>query len=131
VHTNRIPDLSKILFSEGEGRTRISLEASTMGQDLMVCIFNHAPHIGAVAVAEYDFEHQRASVSVVTRLGHKDDALAQTAAHEISKSILKPVCVIAGVHLDDITLVEINIIQKNTRILVKRFLKELKLTKIE
>jgi gallate decarboxylase subunit D len=114
----------KIVLSEGQGRTRISLEASAIGRDLIICIYNDSPHIGAVAVGEYDFEHQRASVSVMTRLGHKDDALAQSCAHDISRSTHKPVCVIAGVHLDDIKLDEIKLIQSNTHLLVERFLSQ-------
>jgi hypothetical protein len=114
----------KFLISEGQDRTRVSLEASAIGPDLIIRIYNDSPHMGAVAVGEYDFEHQRASVSVLTRLGHKDDALAQSCAHDISRSTHKPVCVIAGVHLDDITLDEIKLIQSNTRLVVERFLNQ-------
>ena len=115
--------MAAIKLTEGQGRTRVSLEASTIGQDLIICIYNDNPHMGAVAVGEYDFEHQRASVSVLTRLGHKEDALAQTSAHDISKYTKKPCCVVAGVHLDDITLDEIKVIQTNAGLLVKELLK--------
>ncbi|MDP2932103.1 MAG: hypothetical protein Q8O05_06385, partial [Chloroflexota bacterium] len=69
----------------GEGRTRISLSAYRMGADLVVFIYNDYAHIGAVAVAEYDHKEGRASCSLITRLGHKDDAVAQKAAYLISK----------------------------------------------
>jgi hypothetical protein len=108
-------------LSQGEGRTQVILEADHLGNDLAVCIINSAAHIGAVAVGEYDFEHARASVSVVTRLGHKDDALAQKAAYLISKTTHKPVCVIAGVHLENITQEEITTILQNTTILLEIF----------
>jgi len=81
----------------------------------VVRIYNKNAHIGAVAMADYDHEHERASVSVITRLGHKDDALAGEAAYLLSKSIRRPVCVIAGVHLDNITGEEIDEILANTR----------------
>ena len=109
-------------LTKGEGRTRVNLLASDMGDDLVVSIYNENAHIGAVAVGEYDFEHQRASVSVVTRLGHKDDAIAQQAAHSISKSTRKPVCVIAGVHLDNITQEEIDKILENAMSVVEEFI---------
>jgi anaerobic glycerol-3-phosphate dehydrogenase len=70
---------------------------------------------GAVAMGDYDYGHQRGSVSLITRLGHKDDALAREAAYLLSKSTRRPVCVIAGVHLDDITGEEIDEILANTR----------------
>jgi hypothetical protein len=89
-----------------------------MGSDLVVRIYNQDAHIGAVAIGDYDYEHERASVSLITRLGHKDDALAREAAYSLSKSIKKPVCVIAGVHLDNITREEIDKILANTKIAI-------------
>ena len=114
--------MNAVTLTEGEGRSKVSFKAEHFGGDIIVCIFNGNPHIGAVAVGEFDFTHQRASVSILTRLGHKDDALAQSAAHDISKSTQQPVCVIAGVHLDEVTLDEIKLIQENTRRLIARFL---------
>jgi len=102
-------------LTEGEGRTRVNVSVNSMGSDLVVRIYNQNAHIGAVAVGDYDYEHERASVSVITRLGHKDDALAREAAYLLSKSIRRSVCVIAGVHLDNITGEEIDEILANTK----------------
>jgi hypothetical protein len=102
-------------LSRGEGRARVNVTVNSMGSDLVVRIYNQNAHIGAVAIGEYDCEHARASVSVITRLGHKDDALAGEAAYLLSRSIRGPVCVIAGVHLDDITREEIDKILANAR----------------
>ena len=103
-------------LAKGEGRARINVTVDSMGSDLVVRICNQGAHVGAVALGDYDHEHDRASVSVVTRLGHKDDALAKEAAHLLSKSMRRPVCVIAGVHLDNITGAEIDEILANTRL---------------
>jgi len=100
---------------KGEGRARVNVTVDSMGSDLVVRIYNQEPHIGAVAVGDYDHEQERASVSVVTRLGHKDDTLAKEAAYLLSKSTRRPVCVIAGVHLDNITAEEIDRIVANTK----------------
>jgi hypothetical protein len=105
-------------LTKGKGRARVHVTADGMGSDLVVRIYNQDAHIGAVAVGEYDYEHERASVSVITRLGHKDDALAGEAAYLLSKSIRRPVCVIAGVHVDNITSGEIDKILANTRIAI-------------
>jgi gallate decarboxylase subunit D len=110
---------------KGQGRHEVHLQAVDMGNDLVVRIFNAAAHIGAVAVGEYDFEHQRASVSVIARLGHKDDAIAQKAAYLISKSSRKPVCVIAGVHLDEIKIEDIRDLQENAFQATEEFIKYL------
>ena len=107
----------------GEGRTAVSLRADALGDNLVVLIYNENAHIGAVAVGEWDEKEQRASVSVHTRLGHKDDAIAQKAAYTISKSIKKPVCVIAGVHVENITAEEINRVLDNSDAAVEKFLR--------
>ena len=102
-------------LTKGEGRARVKVTANSMGNDLVVRIYNQNAHIGAVAIGDYDYERERASVSIITRLGHKDDALAREAAYLLSKSVKKPVCVIAGVHLDNITEEEIDEIMANTK----------------
>ena len=115
--------MGKYELSRGEGRTRVNLAASDMGADLVVSIYNEKAHLGAVAIGEYDHKSERASVSVITRLGHKDDAVAQKAAYLISKATKKPVCVIAGIHLDNISGAEIDKILENSGKAVEEFIK--------
>jgi len=117
--------MDKYQLTKGEGRTKVTLSAHYMGSHLIVCIYNENAHIGAVAVGEYDHNEKRASTSVITRLGHKDDAVAQTAAHSISKFTKSPVCVISGIHLDNITDEEIDKILQNTSSLVDEFISRL------
>jgi hypothetical protein len=109
-------------LTKGEGRARVNVTVNSMGSDLVVRIYNQNAHIGAVAIGDYDYEHERASVSVITRLGHKDDTLAGEAAYLLSKSIRRPVCVIAGVHLDNITREEIEEILANTKIAISEII---------
>jgi len=110
-------------LTKGEGRTEVNFSACFMGNDLIVCIYNGKAHIGAVAVGEYDHVEGRTSISVITRLGHKDDVIARKAAYLISRHIKGPSCVIAGVHLNGITEEEIQKLLENTDSLVKNFLK--------
>jgi hypothetical protein len=112
-------------ITKGQGRTRISLYAQGFGEGVVVLIYNENAHIGAVALGEYDDRENRASTSVVTRLGHKDDKIAQQAAYLISKHTKKPSCVIAGVHLDDITPEEIDKFLENADLLVRDLLRRL------
>ena len=109
-------------LTKGEGRARVNVTVNSMGSDLVVRIYNQNAHIGAVAIGDYDHEHERASVSVITRLGHKDDALAREAARLLSKSTRSPVCVIAGVHLDNITTEEIDAILANTKTVISEII---------
>ena len=114
--------MNKYELTKGEGRTKVSLSAYYLGSDLVACLYNENAHVGAVAVAEYDHKEQRVSTSVITRLGHKDDSVAQKAAHSISKHTRKPVCVIAGIHIDNITGEEIDQILENASGLIDEFL---------
>jgi len=114
--------MGDLILSAGTGRTRVTLKASSLGNDIVVHITNESAHIGAVAVGEYDFANSRASVSTITRLGHKDDVIAYQAAYNISKTTHKPVCVIAGIHLDNITKEEIPTITHNAAECVKAYL---------
>jgi gallate decarboxylase subunit D len=111
------------IITEGRGRTKISFRAFPLGTDLVVHIFNDAAHIGAVALAEYDFKNKRSSVSVLTRLGHKDDAIAQQAAHAICKATQMTTCVAAGVHLDAISQEEISTLVQNAKAAVEKYLR--------
>jgi gallate decarboxylase subunit D len=112
-------ELVDLKLTRGEGRTEVRLNAQNLGPDLVVRLFNASPHIGAVAIAEYAAEHDRVSVSVLTRLGHKDDVIAQKAAYAISHFTHHPVCVIAGIHLDDITGAEIDQLVDNSSKIVE------------
>jgi hypothetical protein len=116
--------MKSVLLSEGSGRTKVSLSSQSMGRDLIVCIFNECGHLGAVAVADFCHAQNRASTSVITRFGHKDDSIAYSAAHKLCKRLKEPVCAIAGVHLDDITKEEIAQIIQNCDKLVDRFMEE-------
>ena len=108
--------------SRGRGRTRVNLFAHYLGSNLVVCIHNENAHLGAVAVGEYDHEEGRASSSVITLRGHRDDEVAKKQAHVIARHTQKPVCVIAGIHLDDITLDEIAKILGEVDKMVEEFL---------
>jgi gallate decarboxylase subunit D len=109
-------------LNKGTGRTAIFLSVQTIGTDLLVSLFNAQAHIGAVAVAEFSAAENRASTSIITRLGHKDDHIARSAAHKLCKHLRKPVCVIAGIHLDNITQEEIEQIVQNCAAAVDEFL---------
>jgi len=112
-----------MLLHKGTGRTAISLSIETIGTDLLVNLFNSQAHIGAVAVAEFSAAENRASTSIITRFGHKDDQIAGAAAHALCKHLRKPVCVIAGIHLDNITQEEIELIVQNCNAAVDEFIK--------
>ncbi|MEJ2245342.1 MAG: hypothetical protein P8Y80_04515 [Acidobacteriota bacterium] len=109
----------------GVGRTKVSLSALLIGDDLLVRLSNRREHIGAVALSEYNYGEKRASTSVLTRFGHRDDTIASMAAYEICRRFKGPVCAIAGIHVDNITKEEIEQIVKNCRTLIDRYIQTL------
>ena len=111
--------------SQGRERTRVYLQANYIGESLVVYIYNENAHLGAVAVGEYDHEEGRASSSVITLRGHRDDEVAKKQAHVIARHTRKPVCVIAGIHLDDITIEEITATLDEVDKMVLRLLKRI------
>lgn len=111
--------MKSLTLTEGSGRTGVTLMIDPIGDDLVVRIFNERGHLGAVALAEYSHAEGRTSTSVITRLGHKDDRVAAEVAHDLSSHFRKPVCVVAGIHLDNITLAEIDEILENCRKLAR------------
>ena len=117
--------MKEFRLSRGKGRTKIELFAYYLGNDLIVCIGNKNAHLGAVAIGEYDHKEGRASSSVITRLGHRDDEIAKREAHFIAKHTKKPVCVITGVHLNNITKEEIDEILNQADSLIAELLNEL------
>jgi hypothetical protein len=117
--------MKPILLSAGKGRTKISLSTHWIGEDLIVFLFNKQGHIGAVAVADYSRAENRASTSIITRLGHKDDPIAYAAAYKLSKRLQQPICAIAGIHVDDITEEEISEIVRNCETLVDKLSRKL------
>jgi gallate decarboxylase subunit D len=112
-------EIVDLKLTRGEGRTRVCLDAQFLGPDLVVYLFNEGAHIGAVAIGEYAAEYDRVSVSILTRLGHKDDIIAQRSAHAISHFTHRPVCVVAGVHLENISRTEIEQLVENSAKIVE------------
>jgi len=116
-------DTKTNLMHEGRGRTKIILSAQKIGEDLLVRLFNEQEHVGAVAVAEYNPKEKRASTSVLTCFGHKEDRIAYAAAYKICRRLQKTVCAVAGIHLDIITEEEIEQITANCDILIDHYVK--------
>ena len=112
-------------LSAGENRCRVYLTWCYTGPDLTVRLFNEGAHVGAVALGQFDRVSGRASVSTITVPGHRDDIVAAEAAKLLAEATRRPVCVAAGIHLEDIKGEEILLIVKNCQLLVGLLLRQL------
>ena len=109
----------------GEGRCKLHLSALMMGEDYVINLYGEGPHVGAVGVGNYDQNSNRASSSVITLSGHRDDRIAKECAERISKKMKRSTVVTVGIHLEHITEDEINTILKNSKHIIDIFLERI------
>jgi hypothetical protein len=88
-------------------RIEITLEVKKLGEDYLLTLTGGQEHAGAVAVGLFDEKSGRASSSVLTLPGHREEQLALDNAKRVSKATGKTAVVIAGIHVDKISPEEI------------------------
>lgn len=105
--------------SHGNGMHQVEACVAICGNDISVCIGGGTKqHIGAAAlgIARPSLENpakRSASASVFCVTGHKEDDLARSAALQLSGKFATNVLVSVGLHIDDATIDDIKILQKN------------------
>lgn len=82
-------------------------------------------HVGAAALAEVRRSFSgdgsiSSSASVLSRLEHKDDLAARSAALYLSKYLQKTVVATVGLHVDQATAEDITILQSNLQLLLDK-----------
>jgi len=101
-----------------KARIRIEIKVIPMGNDLCLTITGgDQPHIGAAALSVPRPSMavsgvNSASTSVLTLTGHKDDDLARLVSAALASRLNKHIIVICGIHLDEITPEEIDIVNR-------------------
>lgn len=86
----------------------IHVHSQDMGEDLCVSIWGgDAPHVGSTVLAlprpSLTGQGTSATLSVLNRPGHKDDAIAAAVAKELSSRLNIVVSCTAGIHMDHAT----------------------------
>lgn len=120
--------MKRVRLTEQEGPYKIHAEALLLGDDLVLSIWGGSkPHVGAVALAIprpslKDPGRTSATVSVLTRLGHKEDEIVKKVSERISAALNRVVVVSAGIHWDDIPDEGIGRIQTICEILTDRLI---------
>jgi len=117
--------MERIRLTARDGRIDVTLTARRVGEDWLVEITGGQAHIGAGALATFDRVHARASASVVSAPGHREEQVALDAARTISRHTRGTNVVVAGLHYPEITVDEIEIARRLCHDLVKRFLARL------
>ena len=83
-------------------RVEITLEVKKLGEDYLLTLTGGKEHAGAIAVGLFDENSRRASSSVLTLPGHREEQLALDSARRVSKATGKTSVVVVGIHVDNI-----------------------------
>lgn len=106
-------------FSVGQPPYSVQGVLTLCGSDISLNIGGGVlPHIGAVAVAEprpslRQYGSRSASCSVLCMLGHKDDLLAREGAIKLAAATGSRTVVTVGLHIDNVTPKDIDILTIN------------------
>jgi hypothetical protein len=117
--------MERIELTARDGRIDATLAARQVGDDWLVEITGGDAHIGAAALATFDPIHARASASVLSVPGHREEQVALDAARTISRATRGTALLVAGLHYPHITVEEIDTARRLCRELVERFLARL------
>lgn len=97
---------SRIVVRSSAPDLVVEAEAVLIGGDVLVWIYGgERPHIGAVAAAQprpslADPARASATASVLTFLGHKEDAVVKAVSERLASALAANVVVTAGLHWD-------------------------------
>ena len=123
--------MKRYTFEVSKGRFKIQALVQKVGQDILVSMWGGTlPHIGAVGMATprpslRDPKKMSATSSTFTYVGHKEDAVVKRISELLASRLKTKVVVSAGIHWDDLTSREIDIIAKLTQKLSAQILKKL------
>ena len=104
------------------GRAELILDAKKLGDDYLLTLTGGKEHAGAVAVGTFDEKSQRASSSVISLPGHREEQIALQGARHVSKATRQTTVFIVGIHLDDISPEEIRDMVSVSGEMVKSFI---------
>jgi hypothetical protein len=104
------------------GKIEIVLDAKKIGEDYLLTLTGGEEHVGAVAAGLFDEKSQRASSSVITMPGHREEYLALHGARQVSRATRKNSVFVVGIHQDDISPEEIRDIVSAAGEMVESFI---------
>ncbi len=81
----------------------LNIEAEDIGDDLLVILTGGKAHIGAVSLATYDKDSEKAVVSSMSIPGHKEEEIAANGASYLSEKLKRNVLMSVGIHVDNPT----------------------------
>jgi hypothetical protein len=124
--------IEPIRIAHQKGPYQIEAEVLQVGEDIVLSIWGGTkPHIGALALAIpraslKDPSLISSTVSVLARLGHKEDGIVKRVSEKVSARLNKVVAVSAGMHWDRLPDDDIRLVQVACDELVEKVIGELR-----
>jgi hypothetical protein len=103
----------------GDNELKVICEYKYIGDDLLVIIFNENPHIGGVSLF-------CGEMHTIHKPHHKDHIISQKISKKLGEVLKKDVLVICGIHIDNATKDQIDLVIKNTEKCIQKLIKEIK-----
>jgi len=101
--------------TSGEGKYKVFLEKKELGNDLVYILGGgEKTHMGGVVISEPGKESQ-----VITLGTHHDYKVLKPIAEEACKKYNKVIVALGGIHIDNATKKEIEILVENCKKLIK------------
>jgi len=109
------------MISAGEGRYTVRLESYDIGKDMLIVITGgEEDHIGSATLIE-----TKGHLQTMIKKGHQDHVVSEKMANIIYDTIGKDLLVVCGIHIDDASKEEIDVLIDNAQACVNRFLSKL------
>ena len=103
------------MITSGEGKYKVFLNKIELGQDIIYVLGGgERSHIGGIVICE-----PGKKINVIRLEGHYDDVVLKPIAEVASKKFKTKVVAVGGVHVDNASKEEIEILVKNCKELVK------------
>ena len=109
----------QVRSSVGDGIFKVIAEVKIIGDDLIISVWGGTkPHIGSISVSVprpglQDKTIMSATSSIINLIGHKDEVIARKFSEQLAAKFNKNAIATAGIHIDDITENQINILMQN------------------
>ena len=109
------------MISAGEGRYTVRLESYNVGKDMLIVIRGgEEDHIGSATLIE-----ERGHLQTIIKKGHQDHVVSEKMANIIYDTIGEDLLVVCGIHINNASKEEIDILVSNAQECVSRFLSQL------
>lgn len=112
-----------ISLNKQNGRVIIDLKAIYVGEDLIIIISGgDRPHVGAVSYGGQEFENKEFKDNTIIYKNHKEHIISQIFSQRIAEVFKGNYIISAGIHLDNITKEEIEIVQRMSEELLEEII---------